>query len=175
MKTPFYTVIYRKNADTNKKAAQAIKKNGTSDAKKNGTSERLTKIHPFLIGKPSINGPFPMAMLNNQRVTGPYQVAPKNANFFQFPPVGDCGHPLPGGPIVAQVVHLCSEATALLHGSRLKNGEPRLSRAGKNAFFCLKKKTDVVLCFPKLLWNFLVFDLYFWNPERKTRVLNDFE
>jgi hypothetical protein len=23
---------------------------------------------PFLIGKPSINGPFPMAMLNNQRV-----------------------------------------------------------------------------------------------------------
>ena len=24
----------------------------------------------FLIGKPSINGPFPMAMLNNQRVYG---------------------------------------------------------------------------------------------------------
>jgi hypothetical protein len=25
---------------------------------------------PFLIGKPSINGPFPMAMLNNQRSEG---------------------------------------------------------------------------------------------------------
>ena len=28
---------------------------------------------PFLIGKPSINGPFSMAMLNNQMVTGNYE------------------------------------------------------------------------------------------------------
>ena len=28
------------------------------------------KIHPFFIGKPSINGPFSMVMLNNQMVVG---------------------------------------------------------------------------------------------------------
>ena len=35
------------------------------------------KMSHFLIGKPSINGPFSMAMLNNQRVTGrPFLVPP---------------------------------------------------------------------------------------------------
>ena len=108
-----------------------------------------------------------MAMLNNQRVTGPYRVAPKNANFFQFPPVGDCGHPLPGGPIVAQVVHLCSEATALLHGSRLKNGEPRLSRAGKNAFFCLKKKLMLFCVFQNCCGIFSCLIFISGTPKEK--------
>lgn len=86
-------------------------------------------------------------------------------------PVGDCGHPLPGGPIVAQVVHLCSEATALLRTVRReKTRRGVFLELGKMCFLFVLFKSDVVLCFPKLLWHFLVFDLYFWNPERKTHV-----
>ena len=46
----------------------------------------LTVCHgksPFLIGKPSINGPFPMAMLNNQRV----QTMVSGQDFWIFPGV----------------------------------------------------------------------------------------
>ena len=68
------------------------------------------KIHPFFIGKPSINGPFSMTMLNNQRVIFWGTVHAKILDWHECLSITSCKLLRSYDPLSTQPSHKCRGA-----------------------------------------------------------------